>query len=66
MESEVIHRVTVERNILHTINRRKADWIGHFLRRNRLLKYIIEEKMEGRIEVTERQVRRCKHLLDDL
>jgi hypothetical protein len=26
---EVLHRVKEERNILHTINRRKANWIGH-------------------------------------
>jgi hypothetical protein len=31
---EVLHRVKEERNIVHTIKRRKANWIGHFLRRN--------------------------------
>jgi hypothetical protein len=30
---EVLHRVKEERNILHTIKRRKANWIGHILRR---------------------------------
>jgi hypothetical protein len=25
----VLHRVNEERNILHTIRRRKANWIGH-------------------------------------
>jgi hypothetical protein len=35
---EVLHRVKEERNILHTIKRRKANWIGHSLRRNCLLK----------------------------
>jgi hypothetical protein len=25
----VLHRVKEERNILHTIRRRKANWIGH-------------------------------------
>jgi hypothetical protein len=34
----VLHRVKEERNILHTIKRRKANWIGHILRRNYLLK----------------------------
>jgi hypothetical protein len=34
---EVLHRVKEERNILHTIKRRKANWIGHILRRNCLL-----------------------------
>jgi len=30
----VLQRVEEERNILHTINRRKANWIGHILCRN--------------------------------
>jgi hypothetical protein len=29
---EVLQRVKEERNILHTIKRRKANWIGHILR----------------------------------
>jgi hypothetical protein len=52
---EVLHRVKGERNILRTVKRRKANWICHFLRRNCLLKHVIEGKMEGRIEVTERR-----------
>jgi hypothetical protein len=36
------------------------------LRSNCLLKHFTEEKIEGRIEVTERGGRRCKWLLDDL
>jgi hypothetical protein len=40
-----------ERNILHTGKGRKANWIGHILRRNCLLKHAIEGKLEGRIEV---------------
>jgi hypothetical protein len=63
---EVLHRVKEERNILHTINRRKANWIGYILRRNCLLKHVIEGKLEGRIEMTERRGRRRKQLLDDL
>jgi hypothetical protein len=35
---EVLHRVKEEKNIVHTINRRKANLIGHILRRNCLLK----------------------------
>jgi hypothetical protein len=65
VENEVLQRVTVERNILGTINRRKANFIGHFFRRKCLLKHVIEGKMEGRIEVKGRHVRRCKQLLDD-
>jgi hypothetical protein len=36
------------------------------LRRNCLLKRIIEGKIEGRPEITGRRGRRCKQLLDDL
>jgi hypothetical protein len=63
---EVLHRVKEETNIVHTIKRRKANWIGHILRRNCLLKHVIEGKLEGRIEMTGRQGRRRKQLLDDL
>jgi hypothetical protein len=35
---EPSQRVKKERNILHEIKRRKANWIGHILRRNCLLK----------------------------
>jgi hypothetical protein len=59
---EVLRRVKKERNIVHTIKRRKANWIGHILRRNCLLKHVIE----GKIKVTGRQGRRRKQLLDDL
>jgi hypothetical protein len=50
------------RNILHTIRRRKANWIGHILRRNCLIKHIIE----GKIPRTRRRGRRRMHLLDDI
>jgi hypothetical protein len=58
----VLHRVKKERNILHTIRRRKANWFGHILHRNCLLSHIVE----GNIIGTRRQGRRCKQLLDDL
>jgi hypothetical protein len=35
------------RNILHTIKRKKADWISHGLRRNCLLKHVRDGKTEG-------------------
>jgi hypothetical protein len=38
---KVLHRVKKERNILLTIKRRKANWIGHILRRYCLWKHII-------------------------
>jgi hypothetical protein len=66
VRNEVLHRVQEERNILHTIKRRKASWIGQMLCRHCLLKHVIEGKIEGRIEVTGRRERRCKQLLDDL
>jgi hypothetical protein len=63
---EVLHRVKEERNVLHTIKRRKANWIGHILRINCLIKHVIEGKLEGRIEMTGRRGRRRQQLLDDL
>jgi len=59
------YSVQKERNILHTVKRRKANWIGHILCRNCLLRHVIEGKMEGRIEVVGIQGRRFKQLLDD-
>jgi len=41
---EVLHIVREERNVLHTIKRRKANWTGHILRRNCLLKHVTEGK----------------------
>jgi hypothetical protein len=66
VRNKVLHGVKEERNILHTIKRRKANWTGHILRRNCLLKHVIEGKLEGRTEMTGRRRRRCKQLLDDL
>jgi hypothetical protein len=51
---EVLHRLKQERNILHAVKRRKANWIGHILYRNCLLRHFIEEKAQGSIEVTKR------------
>jgi hypothetical protein len=62
---EVLHRVKGERNIVRTIQRRKDNWIGHILRRNCLLKHVIEGKLEGGIEMTGQLGRRRKQLLDD-
>ena len=41
---EISQRAKEEGNNLHTIKRRKANWIGHALRRNCLLKHVIEGK----------------------
>jgi len=53
-------------NILHEIRKWKANWIGHILRRNCLLKQVIKGKIKGEMEVARRQGRRRKELLDDL
>jgi hypothetical protein len=51
---EVLHRVKEERNIEHTIKRRKANWIGHILRRNCLIKHVTEGTLEkGREDMKE-------------
>ena len=63
---EVLLRVNEQRNILREIRKRKANWIGHILRRNYLLKQVIEGKIKGEMEVTRRRGRRRKKLLDDL
>ena len=54
------------RNILHEISKRRANWIGHKFRRNCLLQRGIEGKIKGRIEVRGRRGRRRRKLLDDL
>jgi hypothetical protein len=43
--------------MLHTIRRRKADWIGYILRGNCVLRQVIEGKVEGKIEVAGRRRR---------
>jgi hypothetical protein len=52
---EVLQRDKEERNILQTINRRNADWIGHVLRRNCFLKNVIEGNIDGKLKVTGRR-----------
>jgi len=63
---EVLLRVNEQRNILHEIRKRKANWIGHILRRDCLLKQVIEGKIKGEMEVARRRGRRRNKLLDDL
>ena len=63
---DVLLRVNGQRKILHEIRKQKANWIGHILRRNCLLKQVIEGKIKGEMEVTRRRGRRPKKLLDDL
>jgi hypothetical protein len=62
---EVLFRVKKQRNILHEIRKRKANWISHILRRNCLLQRVLEGKIKEGIEVTGRRGRRRRKLLDD-
>jgi len=52
--AEVLQRIK-DRNILGTINRRKANWISHLLHRNCLLQHVIEGEIEGRSDVKTRK-----------
>ena len=64
--NEVLLRIKEQRNILHEIRKRKANWIDQILRRNCLLQRVNKENIQGGIEVTGRQGRRRTKLLDDL
>ena len=44
---EVLLTAKEQRNILHEISKRKANWIGHILHRNCLLQQVIEGKLKG-------------------
>jgi hypothetical protein len=66
VKKEVLHRVQEDRNVVHTIQRRKANRIGHILHRNCLIKHVIEGKIKGRIEVTRRRGRKRKHIMNNL
>jgi len=58
----VLKRFGGERNILQTVKRKRAKWIGHILRRKCLLKHVTEGKIQG----TGRRGRRRKQLLKRL
>jgi hypothetical protein len=47
----VLLRVNEQRNILPEIRKRKINWIGRILRRNCLLKQVIEGKIKGQLDV---------------
>jgi hypothetical protein len=63
---EVVLRVKEQRNILHEISKRKANWIGHILRRKCLLRQVIKGKIKRGKEVTGSRGGRRRKLLDDL
>jgi len=64
-EMKKYYKKSKRRFISYIIKRIKAEWIGYILRRNCILKHVIEGKMEGRIEVTERRGSRRRILLND-
>jgi len=43
---DVLFRVKEQRNILHEISKRKANWTGHILHRNCLLQRVTEGKIK--------------------
>jgi len=62
----VLLSVKEQRNILHEISKRKANWIGHILPRNCLLQRVIGGKINGGTEATGKRGRRRRKLLNDL
>jgi hypothetical protein len=61
---EVLFRVKEQRNTLHEISKRKANWTGRILRSNDLIQQVIEGKRK--LEVTIRRGRRRRKLLYEL
>jgi hypothetical protein len=57
---KVLFKVNEQRNILRGIRKGKANWIGNILRRNCLLKQLIEGKIKGEMEVIRRRGTRNK------
>ena len=51
---KVLRTVKEERDILLNVKRRKANWVGHILRRRYLIKHGIDGKIEGSTETTGR------------
>ena len=58
----VLERIEEKRTILNNILRRRANWIGHILRRNCLL----HDVSEGQMTEVKGVGRRRTQLLDDL
>ncbi|MFI5406742.1 MAG: hypothetical protein ACHQ1D_09550 [Nitrososphaerales archaeon] len=49
ISNEVVHEMVNETKcLIRTISERKKNWIGHSLRGNRLLKDVIEGRMNGK------------------
>jgi len=58
---DVLHKIKEKENILQTVKRRQANWIGHVLRKKCLLKHVVVEKATR----TGRRGKRRNQLLDD-
>jgi hypothetical protein len=63
---EVLLRVNEQRNILHEIRKRKANWIRHILRRKLPSTTGYGRKDKRGVEAKGRRRRRFRKLLDDL
>jgi len=59
---EWLQRFEEERIVLHTVKRRKDNWIGHILFRNFCLKQFVEGDVVERSNLTGRRGRRPKRL----
>jgi hypothetical protein len=66
VRNEVLLRAKEQKNILHEISKRKANWTSQILRRNCLLQRVFQRKVKGWIEVKRRRGRRHRKLLDNL
>ena len=55
---EVLLGVKEQRNILHEISKRKANWIGHISRRNCLFQRFIERKIKEGGDRSDRKLRK--------
>jgi len=61
-----IQRGEEQKKIPKTTKGTTANWIGHILRRNCMLRHIIQGMIEGRIEEGGRRRRKREKPLDDL
>ena len=58
---QILERIGEKRTLLINIQRRKANWIGHILRRN----YLLHDAIEGQM-MEVKGVGRRRQLLDDI
>jgi hypothetical protein len=59
---QVLDRIGEKRTLINNILRRKANWMGHILRRN----YLLHDAIEGQMKKMKGVERRTTQLLDDL